>query len=53
MMTDNKIELSCIDCAAGSCDAKGGLFPDFCQSKNLDQKLLKEAMDIYIEDQET
>jgi len=52
-MSDNKIELSCIDCASGSCDAKGGLFPDFCQSRNLDQKLLKEAMDIYIEDQDT
>ena len=46
----DKKEMSCIDCASGSCDAKGGIFPDFCQSKNLDPVILEEAMSLYVEE---
>jgi len=50
---DKKKELSCIDCAVGSCDAKGGFYPDFCQTTNLEPNILQEAMELYLEDKDT
>ena len=46
----DKKEMSCIDCVSGSCDAKGGIFPDFCQSKSLDPAILEDAMSFYVDE---
>lgn len=51
-MSNNDIKRSCIDCASKGCDMKGGKFPDFCLTKNLDPNLLDEAMSLYTEDEE-
>ena len=51
-MGNNDIKRSCIDCASKGCDMKGGKFPDFCLTENLDPDLLDEAMSLYTEDEE-
>lgn len=51
-MSNNDIKRSCIDCASKGCDMKGGKFPDFCLTENLDPNLLDEAMSLYTEDEE-
>ena len=51
-MSNKDIKLSCIDCASKGCDMKGGKFPDFCLTENLDPELLDEAMSLYTYDKE-
>ena len=51
-MKKDKIMRSCIDCASKGCDMKGGKFPDFCLTKNLDPELLDKAMSLYTDDEE-
>ena len=46
-MKKDKIMRSCIDCASKGCDMKGGKFPDFCLTENLDPELLDKAMSLY------
>ena len=41
-------KLSCIDCAVRACRGKGGEYPDFCPSRELDPALLQKAMDILL-----
>ena len=38
---------SCADCAVGKCDTKEGLYPPFCLTANMDEKLLDEAVALY------
>ena len=40
-----KENLSCVDCSVKACRGKGGEYPEFCPTKNLDPALLAEAMD--------
>ena len=49
---NNDIKRSCIDCADKACDAKGGKYPDFCLTKELDENFLQETMKLYTEDEE-
>ncbi|MDO4746369.1 MAG: DUF1847 domain-containing protein [Bacillota bacterium] len=51
---DNKdIKRSCIDCAVKSCDAKGGgMYPEFCETANMDPEFLAETMKLYTESEE-
>ena len=51
-MKKDKIMRSCIDCASKGCDMKGGKFPDFCLTENLDPELLDKAMSLYTDDEE-
>ena len=39
--------LSCIDCGAPACNGKGGTFPGFCMTTNMDGEVMAEAMEAY------
>lgn len=52
-MSDNKdIRRSCIDCASKGCDMKGGNYPDFCLTKDLDDDFIEDIMKLYTENEE-
>lgn len=53
----NEIGRSCIDCAAGACDGKHGVYPDFCPTASIlegcaESGLCAEAVDQYLNDPE-
>nr|WP_317282209.1 DUF1847 domain-containing protein [uncultured Sellimonas sp.] len=43
------IRRSCVDCAVTACEKKDGKYPDFCLTSNMNEDILKEAMDCYKE----
>ena len=55
-MTDNntneKIRRSCIDCGVLNCNSMDSMYPDFCPSTDMDEALLREAMELYTENEE-
>ena len=52
-MSHNKdIRRSCIDCASKGCDMKGGNYPDFCLTKDLDDDFIEDIMKLYTENEE-
>ena len=50
--TYNNIRRSCIDCTVTSCNGKGGMYPDFCPTAELDKDFIDEAVKLYTEDEE-
>ncbi len=46
-----KIKRTCIDCAVKNCNLQDKTYPDFCLTVNMDEDVLKEAMDLYKEDE--
>ena len=52
-MDDNKnkenITRSCIDCGVLNCDKMNAMYPDFCPTTEMDDSLLTEAMELYME----
>ena len=57
MNDQNKICRSCIDCAAGACDGKNGMYPDFCPTAEIQAggtaaALCDEAVAQYLNDPE-
>lgn len=46
----NKKEMSCIDCHVMKCNTGKGNYPDFCQTTNIDEAVLKDAMSCYNEE---
>lgn len=42
-----KISRSCIDCGIGSCNLKDSPFPEFCTTTNMDDEVLRDAMEAY------
>ena len=57
MNDQNKICRSCIDCAAGACDGKNGMYPDFCPTAEIQAggtaaALCNEAVAQYLNDPE-
>lgn len=51
-MNDKETKISCIDCAVTACNGKGGMFPDFCPTCELDPEKLESAVRLYIDDEE-
>ncbi|MGN0693359.1 MAG: DUF1847 domain-containing protein [Lentihominibacter sp.] len=51
-MNDKEAKRSCIDCAVTACNGKGGMFPDFCPTCELDPEKLESAVRLYIDDEE-
>lgn len=45
------IKRTCIDCAVKNCNLQDKTYPDFCLTVNMDEDVLKEAMDLYKEDE--
>ncbi|MBQ2753540.1 MAG: DUF1847 domain-containing protein [Firmicutes bacterium] len=45
------IKRTCIDCAVKNCNLQDKTYPDFCLTVNMDEDILKEAMDLYKEDE--
>lgn len=43
---------SCIDCAVKNCDKMDKKYPDFCLTTNMEKRVLDEAMDCYLNDEE-
>ena len=39
--------LSCTDCAVTACNGKGGTYPEFCLTTNMDQEVMAEALAAY------
>ena len=57
MNKNDNIRRSCIDCAAGACDGKSGVYPDFCVTAEILEggeaaALLSETIDKYTGDPE-
>ena len=52
MGNDKEIRRSCIDCAGKGCDDKGGRWPEFCMTTNMDPEFLAETMKLYTESEE-
>ena len=46
-----EIKRSCIDCGVTNCNNEDSMYPDFCLSTNMDEGVLKEAMDCYLEEE--
>ena len=44
---DKELHRSCIDCTIGSCNLKDSPFPGFCTTTNMDEEVLKDAMEQY------
>ena len=51
-MKNKEIRRSCADCAAKACDSKGGKYPSFCMTENMNSEFLSETMRLYTEDEE-
>lgn len=51
-MNDKETKRSCIDCAVTACNGKGGMFPDFFPTCELDPEKLESAVRLYIDDEE-
>lgn len=51
-MENKDIKRSCIDCAAKGCDDKGGAYPDFCMTKNMEPEFIAETKKLYTESEE-
>lgn len=51
-MNEKNIERSCIDCAVKNCSKMTETYPEFCPTTQLDETLLKDTMQLYIEDEE-
>ena len=45
------IKRTCIDCAVKNCNLQDKTYPDFCLTVNMDDDVLKEAMELYKEDE--
>ena len=45
------IRRTCIDCAVKNCNLQDKTYPDFCLTVNMDDDVLKEAMELYKEDE--
>ncbi len=45
------IKRTCIDCAVKNCNLQDKTYPDFCLTVNMDEGVLKEAMELYKEDE--
>lgn len=43
--------LSCIDCMTTNCNKQQSVYPDFCLTTHMDQKVLEEAMKCYEDDE--
>lgn len=46
-----KEKMSCIDCMVKNCNHEDKTFPDFCLTTNMDEEVLKDAMDCYKEEE--
>ena len=51
-MKDNELKRSCIDCLGKGCDDKGGAYPTFCLTDNMDPEFLAQTMKLYTENEE-
>ena len=51
-MNNNNIKRSCIDCAGKGCDDKGGAYPDFCITANMDPEFLAKTMELYTKNED-
>lgn len=49
---DNNVKRSCIDCGVINCNSMDSMYPDFCPTTHMDEALLHQAMELYIEDEE-
>ena len=47
----DKKEMSCIDCGVKNCDRGDKTFPDFCLTTHMDPEILREAMELYQEEE--
>ncbi len=47
----DKEKMSCIDCMVKNCNHEDKTFPDFCLTTNMDEEVLKNAMDCYREEE--
>lgn len=47
----DKERMSCIDCMVKNCNHEDKTFPDFCLTTNMDEEVLKNAMDCYREEE--
>lgn len=45
------MKLSCVDCATTNCNLMDKSYPDFCLTTHMDESVLKEAMELYEEDE--
>ena len=45
------IKRTCIDCAVKNCNLEDKTYPDFCLTTHMDEDVLKEAMELYKEDE--
>jgi len=45
------IKRTCIDCAVKNCNLQDKTYPDFCLTTHMDEGVLKEAMELYKEDE--
>lgn len=46
-----KEKMSCIDCMVKNCNLEDKTFPEFCLTKNMNEDVLKDAMDCYKEEE--
>lgn len=51
-MEKDNIDRSCIDCGVTNCRRMDKEFPDFCLTTNMDEEVLNEAMDLYLNNEE-
>ena len=49
MKENEKTKLSCVDCGIHKCAHNRGNYPDFCMTENMDEGVLKEALEKYME----
>ena len=47
----DKKEMSCIDCGVKNCDKGDKTFPEFCLTTHMDPEILREAMELYQEEE--
>lgn len=45
------MKLSCVDCATTNCNLMDKSYPDFCLTTHMNESVLKEAMELYEEDE--
>lgn len=51
-MNEKDISRSCVDCGTINCDFMDKEYPDFCPTTNMDKEILKDAMELYLENED-
>ncbi len=51
-MKKDDVKRSCIDCMVRNCDSGDKMYPDFCPTASMDADLLRNAMELYTENEE-